>query len=96
VGYDYRKESDSWDDALILADPYDKYDDYGDGYSYVNADRFYWIWFDALYFDDLTWRTMITATPKEPLWQKSNNTVAQYQQCLHKEKGDIRTFLPAI
>ncbi len=77
VGYDYRNESDQWDDVLILADPYDKYDDYGDGYSYVNADRFYWMWFDALYFDDITWRTMITATPKEPLEQKSNNTMAQ-------------------
>jgi hypothetical protein len=77
VGYDYRNASDPWDDVLILADPYDKYDDYGDGYSYVNADRFYWMWFDALYFDDITWRTMITATPKEPSGQKSNDTVAQ-------------------
>ncbi len=77
VGYDYRNESDPWDDVLILADPYDKYDDYGDGYSYVNADRFYWMWFDALYFDDITWRTMITATPREPLGQKSNHTMAQ-------------------
>jgi hypothetical protein len=48
VGYDYRNASDPWD-VLILADPYDKYDDYGDGYSYVNANRFYWMWFDALY-----------------------------------------------
>jgi hypothetical protein len=77
VGYDYRNESDPWDDVLILADPYDKYDDYGDGYSYVNADRFYWMWFDALYFDDITWRTMITATPKEPFGKESNRTVAQ-------------------
>jgi len=23
------------------------------------------MWFDALYFDGVTWRTMITATPKE-------------------------------
>jgi len=74
VGYDYRNESDPWDDVLILADPYDKYDDYSDGYSYVNADRFYWMWFDALYFDEIAWRTMITATPKEPFRQKSNHT----------------------
>jgi hypothetical protein len=72
VGYDYRNVSDPWDDVLILADPYDMYDDYRDGYSSVNANRFYWMWFDALYFDDITWRTMITATPKDTLGQRSN------------------------
>jgi hypothetical protein len=72
VGYDYRNASDPWDDVLILADSYDRYDDYCDGYSFVNANRFYWMWFDALYFDNLTWRTMITATPKKPFGQKSN------------------------
>ncbi len=66
VGYDYRNVSDPWDDVLILADPYDRYDDYQDGYSFVNANRFYWMWFDALYFGNVTWRTMITATPKVP------------------------------
>ncbi|VVB71995.1 Peptidase_C39 like family protein [uncultured archaeon] len=70
IGYDYRNASDPWDDVLILADPYDRYDDYRDGYSFVNANRFYWMWFDALYFDSVTWRTMITATPKKPFWQK--------------------------
>jgi hypothetical protein len=65
VGYDYRNASDPWDDVLILADPYDRYDDYCDGYSFVNANRFYWMWFDALYFDNTTWRTMITAIPKK-------------------------------
>lgn len=69
VGYDYRNASDPWDDVLILADPYDRYDDYCDGYSFVNANRFYWMWFDALYFDNITWRTMITATPKKPFRQ---------------------------
>ena len=64
VGYDHGNVSDPWDDVLILADPYDRYDNYQDGYSFVNANRFYWMWFDALYFDNLTWRTMITATPK--------------------------------
>jgi len=63
VGYDYRNESDPWDDVLIFADPFDRYDDCQDGYSFVNANRFYWMWFDALYFDNLTWRTMITARP---------------------------------
>ncbi len=64
VGYDYRNVTDPWDDVLILADPYDRYDDYQDGYTFVNANRFYWMWFDALYFDSLTWRTMITVHPK--------------------------------
>jgi hypothetical protein len=63
VGYDYRNASNPWDDVLILADPYDRYDDYCDGYSFLNANRFYWMWFDALYFDNTTWRTMITAIP---------------------------------
>jgi hypothetical protein len=64
VGYDNRNLSDPWDDILILADPYDRYDDYQDGYTFVNANRFYWMWFDALYFDNLTWRTMITVRSK--------------------------------
>jgi hypothetical protein len=63
VGYDTRNNDNPWDDVLIMADSYDKYDDYPDGYSFVNANSFYWLWFDAFYFDKLTWRTMITATP---------------------------------
>ena len=62
AGFDDRGTSDPWDDVLILADPYDRYDDHRDGYTVVNANRFYWMWFDALYFDQLTWRTMITVT----------------------------------
>ena len=62
VGYDDRQNTDPWDDVLILADPYDRYDDHRDGYTVVNANRFYWMWFDALYFDDVTWRTMIAVT----------------------------------
>lgn len=71
VGYDYRNVSDPWDDVLILADPYDRYDDYCDGYSFVNANRFYWMWFDALYFGNTTWRTMITALPKKEATAKT-------------------------
>jgi hypothetical protein len=62
AGYDDRGNTDPWDDVLILADPYDRYDDHRDGYTIVNANRFYWMWFDALYFDKLTWRTMISVT----------------------------------
>lgn len=65
VGYDTRGNDDPWDDVLIMADSYDKYDDYQDGYSFVNANRFYWLWFDAFYFDKITRRTMITATLKK-------------------------------
>ncbi len=65
VGYDTRNNDNPWDDVLIMADSYDKYDDYPDGYSFVNANIFYWLWYDAFYFDKLTWRTMITATPRQ-------------------------------
>jgi hypothetical protein len=64
VGYDDRGNDDPYDDVLIFADSYDKYDDYRDGYSFVNANRFYWLWFDVFYFDKITWRTMITAIPE--------------------------------
>ena len=64
VGYDTRGTDDPWDDVLIFADSFDRYDDCPDGYTYVNANRFYWLWFDAFYFDTLTWRTMLTATPR--------------------------------
>ncbi len=63
VGYDTRGNDDPWDDVIIFADSYDKYDDYNDGYSFVNANRFYWLWYDAFYFEKLTWRTMITVKP---------------------------------
>lgn len=63
VGYDDRGTTDPADDILIFADPYDRYDDHRDGYTFVNAERFYWMWFDARLFDGLTWRTMITAVP---------------------------------
>lgn len=64
VGYDTRGTDDPWDDVLIFADSYDRYDDYRDGYSFANANRFYWLWYDAFCFDTLTWRTALTATPK--------------------------------
>lgn len=65
VGYDTRGNDDPWDDVLIFADPYDKYDGCQDGYSYANANKFYWLWFDVFYFDKITYRTMITAIPKK-------------------------------
>ncbi|MDD2715765.1 MAG: hypothetical protein PHW04_07730 [Candidatus Wallbacteria bacterium] len=32
-----------------------------DGYIYINANRFYWMWFDVFYFGKTTWLTMIAA-----------------------------------
>ncbi len=72
VGYDDRQNADPWDDVLILADPYDRYDDIQDGYTFVNANRFYWMWFDVHYFDRETWRTMITVKPKAARPQPGN------------------------
>lgn len=63
-GYDDRQNDDSWEDVLILADPYDRYDDVRDGYTFVNANRFYWMWFDTHYFDRETWRAMIAVRLK--------------------------------
>lgn len=54
----------SEDDILIFADPYDHYDDYVDGYTFLNAERFYWMWFDARYFGKETWGATITVTPR--------------------------------
>jgi hypothetical protein len=71
VRFDTRGNDDPWDDVLIFADSFDRYDDYQDGYSFVNANRFYWLWYDAFCFDKLTWRTMITAAPRERLPEKS-------------------------
>lgn len=64
VGYDDRGSADPSDDVLIFADPYDRYDDHPDGYTFANAERFYWMWFDARYFGRETWRTMITVGGK--------------------------------
>lgn len=63
VGWDDRGTAATSDDVLIFADSYDRYDDHRDGYTFTNAERFYWMWFDALYFGRETWRTMITVPP---------------------------------
>ncbi len=64
VGYDNRNDVNPWNDVLILADPYDKYDDVQDGFTFVNANKFYWLWWDQFNFDTPVWRTMITAVPE--------------------------------
>ncbi len=65
VGYDDRGTPRSLTDILILADSYDRYDDQPDGYTIVNAERFYWMWCDAFLFGKPAWRTMITAVPAD-------------------------------
>lgn len=60
VGYDDRGTPETADDVIIFADPADTCDDYQDGYTFVNADKFYWCWFDVLYYGKLKRRSMIT------------------------------------
>lgn len=63
IGYDVRDPEDIMDDVIIFADPYDHHDDNPDGITWFNAQRFYYMWFDALFFGQLTWRVYINATP---------------------------------
>jgi hypothetical protein len=67
IGYDVRNPEDIMDDVIIFADPYDHHDDNPDGISWFNAQRFYYMWFDALYFGNLTMRVYINAVPNAKL-----------------------------
>ncbi|MFH1728660.1 MAG: hypothetical protein ABIA04_09610 [Pseudomonadota bacterium] len=60
MGYDDVGTKEIDDDILIFADPYDRIDGNQDGITYFNADRFYWMWYNAVYSKQLKWRTMIT------------------------------------
>jgi len=63
IGYDTRNTDDPMDDVIIFADPYDRHDDSKDGYTWFNAQRFYYMWYDALLFGSLMKQVYITATP---------------------------------
>jgi hypothetical protein len=63
IGYDTRNTADLMDDVIIFADPYDRHDDRKDGIDWFNAQRFYYMWYDALLFDKVMKRIYITATP---------------------------------
>ncbi len=63
IGYDTRNTEDLMDDVIIFADPYDRHDDHNDGIDWFNAQRFYYMWYDALLFGKLMKRIYITATP---------------------------------
>lgn len=49
IGYDDMGTEHFGDDVLIMADPYDTSDHYQDGYYIVNAERFFFMWFDTLF-----------------------------------------------
>ena len=46
IGYDTIGTEDTFDDVLIMADPYDTSDHNQDGYAVNNAERFFTMWFD--------------------------------------------------
>ena len=52
VGYDTMGTESIEDDVIIFADPYDTSDHCRDGYYVFGAERFFFMWFDAKYFND--------------------------------------------
>jgi hypothetical protein len=63
IGYDTRNTPDPMDDVIIFADPYDRHDDKNDGMTWFNAQRFYYMWYDALLFGQLMKEIYIKAEP---------------------------------
>ena len=63
IGYDVRDPENVMDDVIIFADPYDYHDDNPDGITWFNAQRFYYMWYDALLFGNLMKKIHIIATP---------------------------------
>lgn len=66
IGYDTRNTANPDDDVIIFADPYDAHDDRPDGISWFNAQRFDYMWYDALLFGRLMEKVFITAIPGSP------------------------------
>ena len=64
IGYDTRNTDDPMDDIIIFADPYDRHDDNKDGITWFNAQRFYYMWYDALLFGTVMKRIYINSVPK--------------------------------
>ncbi len=64
VGYDTRNTDILDDDVIIFADPYDRHDDDPDGFDWFNAQRFYYMWYDARLFGKYMSRIYIDANPK--------------------------------
>lgn len=63
IGYDTRNTVSVSDDVIIFADPYDRTDDKNNGISWFNAERFYYMWYDALLFGSVMRRIHINAVP---------------------------------
>ena len=61
AGYDTRNTEILDDDVIIFADPYDRHDDFKDGLTWFNAQRFYYMWYDALLFGRTMKRVFISA-----------------------------------
>ncbi len=65
IGYDTMGTKDIDDDVLILADPFDLADHKQDGYNIANAQKFYYMWFDAqLFKSSERQRPWVVAKPK--------------------------------
>lgn len=47
IGYDTMGTDTFSDDVIIMADSYDTSDHFQDGYTYTNAERFFYMWFDS-------------------------------------------------
>ncbi len=65
IGYDTMGTKHIGDDVLIMADPFDLADHTQDGYNIANAQKFYYMWFDAqLFSSSERQRPWIIAKPK--------------------------------
>ena len=66
IGYDNMNTANTGDDVLILADPFDKADHLQDGYSVVPAEKFFYMWFDAIRFaKGANWKQWVVAKPSK-------------------------------
>jgi len=63
IGYDTRNTENLMDDVILFADPYDRTDDHPEGVTWFNAERFYYMWYDALLFGTTLRNVYIAAEP---------------------------------
>lgn len=65
IGYDTMNTANTGDDILIMADPFDKADHLQDGYVVEPAEKFFYMWFDAIRFaKGANWKQWVVAKPK--------------------------------
>ena len=67
VGYDTRGTEAFGDDVIIFADSSDCADDRVDGLTWCNAERFGFMWYDAVLFGKLMKRVYVAADPPAPV-----------------------------